>query len=77
MGWGEKGGEKKEEKKKRFRERSSTFSLIFSVIGPAVYDRVRGKVHPRGKRFTLRLESRSFDKTPRGRGFLLFDLVFG
>ena len=76
-GMGREGRREKGRKRESFRERSSTLSLIFLAIGPMVYGGARGKVHPRGKTFSSRPESRSFDKTARGRDFLLLGLVFG
>ena len=80
MGEGEGEGGKRREKRKRneesFRERSSTFSLVFPAIVPVVSGGARGKVHPRGKRFTLRPESGSFDKLQEIVVFLLLGLVF-
>ena len=74
--------EKKKERKKRKRkreliERSSTFSLNFPVIEPAVSGRAKGKVHPHGKSFAPRPESKSFDKLQEVGVFLLLGLVFG
>ena len=59
-----------------FRERSSTFSLKFPVIGPSASDEARSKVAPHGKDYTCVPVSGSFDKLPKGRGFILLVLHF-
>ena len=58
-----------------FRERSSTFSLNFLAIGLTVLGGAREKVHPRGKSFPSRPESRSFDKLQEVGVFLLLGLI--
>ena len=77
-GMGRKGGKERQKKGKEgegFRQRSSTFSLKFMAIEPAVFDGVRGKVHPCGKSFASRPESGSLDKLQEVGVFLLLGLI--
>ena len=73
----EKEKEREKEKKNTdFRERVSNFFLDFPAIGPLVSSEARRKVAPHGKGYGWASVLGDFRQTPKGRSFLLLDLIF-